>query len=169
MQRRGYHVLHGDRELVYRGNPETGEPVIEPVHESDMDRALWLQKHHLWDIDKVKSLVADRSKPISFFCGGSQNCSKFIDIFDGVFILEVEDLDTIYRRIDERVARDPTDWGGKPEERDLVARSHRTKEKIPKSGIIIDATAPLMHVVDAIIRQSDANKNTLMDPPSLHH
>ncbi len=121
-----------------------------------------MQKHHLWDIGKVKSIVADHSKPISFFCGGSQNCSKFVDLFDEVFILEVKDLDTIFRRIDERVARDPTDWGGKPEEKELVAQSHRTKEEIPKSGVVIDATAPLMHVVDEIIRQSDANQSTLV-------
>jgi hypothetical protein len=32
-----------------------------------------------------------------------------VDLFDGVFVLEV-DLDTLNRRIDERVALDPTDW-----------------------------------------------------------
>ena len=107
LQRRGYHVLHGDRELKYRGDPKTGEPLTEPVHESERDKAVWQQEHHLWDIDKVKSVIADHSKAISFFCGGSRNFSKFIDLLDGVFVLEVDDLDTLYRRIDERVARDP--------------------------------------------------------------
>ena len=55
LQRRGYHVLHGDRELKYRGVPKTGEPVNEPVHESERDKAVWQQEHHLWDIDKVKA------------------------------------------------------------------------------------------------------------------
>ncbi len=32
LQRRGYHVIHGDRELKYRGDPKTGEPLTEPVH-----------------------------------------------------------------------------------------------------------------------------------------
>jgi adenylate kinase family enzyme len=27
LQRRGYQAVHGDRELVYRGDPETGLPV----------------------------------------------------------------------------------------------------------------------------------------------
>ena len=27
LQRRGYHAIHGDRELAYRGDPETGEPM----------------------------------------------------------------------------------------------------------------------------------------------
>jgi adenylate kinase family enzyme len=152
LQRRGYHVLHGDRELKYRGDPKTGEPVHEPVHESEWDKAVWQQEHLLWDIDKVKSVIADHSKAISFFCGGSRNFSKFIDLLDGVFVLEVDDLDTLYRRLDERVVRDPTDWGGKPEEKELVARLHRTKEDIPSGGIVIDATQPLVSVVDEILR-----------------
>ena len=151
LQRRGYHVVHGDRELKYRGDPKTGEPVNEPVHKSERDKAIWQQEHLLWDVDKVKSVVADHSKAISFFCGGSRNFSKFIDLLDGVFVLEVDDIDEIYRRIDERVARDPTDWGGKPEEKELVARLHRTKEDIPKNGIIIDAAAPIARVVNEIL------------------
>ena len=66
------------------------------------------------------------------------------------------DLDTMNRRIDERVALDPTDWGAKPAERELIARLHQTKEDIPKNGIIIDATPSLGRVVDEIIRLSDA-------------
>ncbi len=154
LQRRGYgyHVLHGDRELNYWGDPMTGVPVNEPIHANERDKAVWQQEHHLWDIDKVKSVIADHSKAISFFCGGSRNFSKFIDLLDGVFVLEVADLGTLFRRLDERVARDPTDWGGKPEEKELVARLHRTKEYIPSGGIVIDATQPLVSVVDEILR-----------------
>jgi hypothetical protein len=72
-----------------------------------------------------------------------------------VFVLEV-DLETNLRRIDERVAVDPTDWGGTPEEREIIVRLHHTKEAIPKNGIIIDATPPLARVVDEILRQIDA-------------
>src|SRR5688572_1712418 len=114
LQRRGYHVLHGDRELKYRGDPKTGEPLVEPAHESEMDKTVWQHEHLLWDIDKVKSVIADHSIAISFFCGGSRNFSRFVDVFDGVFVLEVGNLDTLYRRLDERVALDPTDFGGKP-------------------------------------------------------
>jgi thymidylate kinase len=73
-----------------------------------------------------------------------------------VFILEV-DLDTCLRRIDERVALDPTDWGGKPEEREIIARLHQTKEDIPSSGIVLDATQPLVSVVDEILRHVRAS------------
>jgi hypothetical protein len=97
-------------------------------------------------------VIADHSNAISFFCGGSRNVAHFIDVFDGVFVLEVDDLDTVYWRLDERVARDPTDWGGNPEEKELVARLHRTKADIPRGGIVIDATQPLVSVVDDILR-----------------
>ena len=141
LQRRGYHAVNGDRELAYQGDPETGKPTDVFTHE-----------HHIWHVDKVKALVANHDEVVTFFCGGSRNFSKFIDLFDGVFVLEV-DRDTLNRRLDER----PEDeWGGRQTERKLIARLHQTKEDIPKNGIIIDATAPLARVVDEIVRQSDA-------------
>ena len=150
LQRRGYHVINGDDELAYRGYPETGEPLSKLDYERAINNPEWGQKHWLWDIDKVKSVIADHSTAISFFCGGSRNFPSFIDLLDGVFVLEVDDLDLLLRRIDERVALDPTDWGGKPEEKELIKRMHATKEDTPK-GIIIDATAPLAVVVDEIL------------------
>ncbi len=151
LQQLGYHVLHGDRELSYWGNPNTGKPAKEPVHKSEKAKAVWQHEHQLWDIDKVKSVVADHTHDISFFCGGSRNFLKFIDVFDRVFVLEVDDLDTLFRRLDERVARDATDWGGKPEEKELVAHLHVTKEGTSKNSIVIDASAPISHVVDDIL------------------
>ncbi|MFD1674272.1 AAA family ATPase [Alicyclobacillus fodiniaquatilis] len=143
LQRRGYHAIHGDRELAYQGEPETGTRTDGVTHE-----------HHIWHVDKVKALVANQDEAVTFFCGGSRNFPKFIDLFDGVFVLEV-DLDTLNRRLDERPENE---WGGKKPERELIARLHQTKEDIPKNGIIIDATAPITHVVDEIVRQSEANK-----------
>lgn len=141
LQRRGYHAIHGDRELAYQGDPETGTPTDGGTgHE-----------HHIWHVDKVKALVANQDEEVIFFCGGSRNFSKFIDLFEGVFVLEV-DLDTLNRRLDQRPENE---WGGKKTERELIVRLHKTKEDIPKNGIIIDATAPIVHVVDEILRQSE--------------
>jgi len=153
LQKRGYHVIHGDRELKYRGDPETGEPVEEPIHANEKDKAEWRQKHHIWNLNKVREVIDDKTDPISFFCGGSRNSHKFIDWLDGVFILEVDDISEIFRRMDERVAIDPTDFGGKPEEKEMVARTHATKESIPQTGITIDSTQPLNNVVDQILEQ----------------
>ena len=150
LQRRGYQVIHGDRELVYRGDPETGLPMAP---ETGTPTATWMSEHHIWDVEKVKTLAANQDAAVTFFFGGSRNFAKFIDLFDGVFVLEV-DLDTMNRRIDERVALDPTHFGRKPEERELAVRLHHTKEDIPKNGIIIDATRPLEHVVDEILART---------------
>ncbi len=144
LQRRGYFAINGDCELAYQGDPKTGARTEGITHE-----------HHIWDIDKVKALVASQGEAVTFFCGGSRNFSKFIDLFDGVFVLEV-DLDTLNRRLDERPENE---WGGKKTERELIIRLHQTKEDIPKNGIMIDATAPIEHVVDEIIRQSEENKH----------
>jgi len=137
LQRRGYHAIHGDRELAYQGDPETGEPTDGSGHE-----------YHIWHVDKVKALVADQEDPVTFFCGGSRNFSKFIDLFDDVFVLEV-DLDTLNRRLD---ARPNDEWGGGvATERELITRWHQTKGDVPTNGLVIDATAPITRVVDEIL------------------
>jgi thymidylate kinase len=146
LRRRGYHAINGDRELAYQGDPKTGEPVDGLARESVTDPVAWGHTHHIWDADKVKSLVADQGNAISFFCGGSRNFYRFIDLFDGVFVLDV-DLDTLNRRLAQR----PEDeFGGRPSERALIVRLHATKEDTPK-GVVIDATAPLESVVDEIL------------------
>ncbi len=147
LQRRGYQAIHGDRELAYRGDPETGFPV---TYEAGTPTAVWMSEHHIWDLDRVRALIADREEPFTFFCGGTRNLSKFQDLLDGVFVLEV-DADTMNRRIDERVAVDPTDFGGTPEERALIALLYATKQDIPENAIAIDATAPIDRVVDEIL------------------
>jgi adenylate kinase family enzyme len=150
LQRRGYHAINGDRELAYQGDPETGEPTDDLTQEPS---AIFTHEHHIWDLEKVKAFVANQDEAVTFFCGHSRNFSKFIGLFDGVFILDV-DLDTLNQRIDQRVALDPTDWGAKPTEWELIVRLHQTKEDIPGSGVTIDATRPLEHVVDEILTRT---------------
>ena len=137
LRRRGYHAVDGDRDLAYQGDPETGEPTEGGTHE-----------HHIWPVDTVRDLVANHDQAVTFFCGGSRNFSRFVDLFDGVFVLEV-DLETL----NQRLSRRPEDeWGGTQAERDLVARLHRTKTDLP-DGVVIDATAPIASVVDEILAQ----------------
>jgi broad-specificity NMP kinase len=140
LQRRGYHVIHGDDELAYWGNLKTGEPVNGST---DAHRS-WL-----WDVAKVNALVTDQRHAATFFCGGSRNADRFIGLFDEVFVLEV-DLETLNRRL---AARPETEWGGTAQEGESFARvQHATKEGLPVNAIIIDATAPLASVVDEILR-----------------
>ncbi|MDQ0769256.1 broad-specificity NMP kinase [Pseudarthrobacter defluvii] len=142
LRRRGFHAINGDRELAYQGDPETGEPV-EGI------TGVAVHRHHLWRVDQVRALAADQREALTFFCGGSRNLAEFIDLFDGVFVLEV-DLETLQRRLDGR-PRD--EWGGRKTERELIEHLHGTREDIPPGGIAIDATAPLTKVVDDILRR----------------
>jgi adenylate kinase family enzyme len=151
LRRRGFHAIHGDRELKYWGDPKTGAPLVEPLHDNEKDKVAWRHEHLLWDADKVRSAIADQSSAITFFCGGSRNFSHFIDLMDRVFVLDVHDLGVLYRRLDERVALDPTDFGGTREEKKLIARLHETQEDVPHAGALIDAAAPIARVVDEIL------------------
>lgn len=139
LRRRGFHAVDGDIDLANQGDPATGEPTDVPSH--------W---HHLWDVDGVRALVADQTQRITFFCGGSRNVSTFVDLFDAVFVLEV-DRTTLDRRLERRPEGE---FGARQSERDLIARLHRTGEDTPVNGVRIDATAPLAHVVDEILRRA---------------
>jgi adenylate kinase family enzyme len=157
LQRRGYQVVHGDRELKYRGDPTTGTPVPVPLtFPDDRARAEWISEHLCWPVDRVQALVADKDEPVTFFCGGSRNSHQFLHLFDAVFVLEI-DVDTLRRRLDQRP---DDDWGGKGRdaERDLVLRLHQTQENVP-AGIRIDATAPLASVVDEVLRRCQADSS----------
>lgn len=140
LKQRGYHVIHGDRELAYWGDLVTGEPLDGSADE---------QRYWLWDVAKVNALVTDRRHAATFFCGGSRNADRFIGLFDEVFVLEI-DLETLNRRL---AARPETEWGGTAEEGEAFARAqHATRVGLPVNAITIDATAPLASVVDEILR-----------------
>jgi len=137
LERRGYQAIHGDRQLAYRGDPRTGEPVDGHA-----------PGHHIWDVERVRDLVAGNAHAMTFFCGGCRNSDQFIDLFDGVFVLEI-DLDTLNERL---AARPEDEWGGTASEGEAFARlQHATKEGLPTNAVMIDATKPLSRVVDTIL------------------
>ncbi|MBS0471202.1 MAG: nucleoside kinase [Proteobacteria bacterium] len=145
LQRRGHHVIHGDRNFAYVGDPETGEPMVLP--DGVTDPIAWRHAHWIWPVEKVRAIVADRSHPRTFFCGGSRNFHHFIELFDEVFVLDIGS-DTLDRRLAQRPENE---FGGKPDERALILRLLATREDLPERGVAIDATAPLPRVVDAIL------------------
>lgn len=135
LEGRGFHVVHGDRVLAYQGDPFTGRPTEGFRHE-----------HHVWCLHAVRALIADRTVPETFLCGGSRNSAKFRPLLDGVFVLEV-DRETLGRRLAGRT----DEFGGRAEERELVLRVHGTREDLPPDGISVDATRPLAVVVEEIL------------------
>jgi hypothetical protein len=138
--KRGYTAVNGDRELAYQGDPETGERTDTQAY-----------GFHIWDVARVREIVQDTQDDVVFFCGGSRNFSKFLDLFDGVFVLTV-DADTLKQRIAGRAA---DDWGGNDEQKDFILRLHARGGDVP-DGTIIDTRRPLSEVVDTILRYAEA-------------
>lgn len=154
LERRGHQVVHGDRQLKYRGDPVTGAPVTPPERFADDDaRAEWVHQHLCWPADEVLALAASREAPVTFFCGGCRNLAQLRSAFDLVVVLEV-DRDTLVRRLDQR---DPDEWAGRGRdaERRLVLRRHATRADLP-AGVHLDATRPLAEVVDDLLRLATA-------------
>jgi hypothetical protein len=158
LERRGYEVVHGDRVLARHGDPMTGEVF-------DYPRAGWSleqrHQHWIWDVQLVRATVTDDSHPLTFFCGGSRNSAMFLDLFDGVFVLEV-DIEALNQRLDGRLA---DEFGNAVDERALVLQVHRTREDLPMDGVSIDATRPLADVVDEILRRVQGEANAA-EPPT---
>lgn len=146
LHRRGYAAFNGDRDLRQHANPTAGESLI--LFSSPEIR----HASNLWDVEKVRRLAANQDDEVTFFCGGSRNYNAFIDLFDKVFILDV-DLDTLNERLDNRL---DDDWGKSKGERELILRLHATKEDLPSGGIVIDATQPLVTIEDEILRHVQA-------------
>jgi gluconate kinase len=140
----GYAAINGDGELAYQGDPTTGKKT-----EGFGSEAEARHKHHIWDVEKER-LAANQDDEATFFCGGSRNFKQFIDLFDNIFILEI-DAETLHKRLDSRA---DDDWGKSRSERQLILRLHATKEDVPSSGIVINATQPLVSVVNEILSRS---------------
>lgn len=148
LHNRGFQVIHGDIELAYFGELETGVPITGDEGENPA----WI-----WDVEKVKAIAADQSYPATFFCGGSRNSDKFIHLFDKIFVLEIN-LETLNNRL---AARPQDEWGGTASEGEAFARFQQsTKKHLPKNGIFIDATNQLSIVLDDIMRNINDVPNT---------
>lgn len=147
LQRRGHQVIHGDRQFAYYGDPDSGEPLQWPADKSEKDTMEWGYQHWIWPLEKVRRLIADQRDAMTFFCGGSRNRHRFIDMFDKVFVLEV-DPGTLNRRL---ITRPEDVFGGKPIERELALRLQETRADVPANAVSIDATSPITRVVDEIL------------------
>ncbi len=152
LQRQGYHVIHGDRELAYKGDPKTGLPLEGRQGGAWATDVAFAHRHHLWCVERVKDLAADQSHAATFFCGGARNFSAFIGLFDAVFILKL-DRATLEKRLS---ARPEDEFGGKAEEQAFILALHESGQDIPKEGIAIDSTQPVEAVVAELLSHTNA-------------
>ncbi|GAB2578124.1 nucleoside kinase [Kribbella endophytica] len=136
LRRRGYQAIDGDNELAYQGDPSTGEPLEGPGS----------YEHHIWNVPQVREIAASDTEEIAFFCGGSRNHSQFLDLFDQIFVLDV-DLETLKHRL---ALREADDWGGNDAQKAFILSLHPTRAGVPH-GTIINTNRPLPEVVDAIL------------------
>ena len=151
LERRGYHVVHGDRAFAYYGDPESGEPLAQSVNKSEEDAIEWGYQHWIWPLQRVRAILAAQNHPVTFFCGGSRNRHLVIDYLDKVFVLEVDPV-TLTGRLETR----PDDvFGGRPLERTHTFRMLESRSDLPRNAISIIATAPVTRVVDSILSYCD--------------
>lgn len=104
----------------------------------------------LWDHDQFWRLIKDKQDDALFICGSATNRDEFIDFFDKIFILCVDD-DTLKHRLEQRqnnnFGKDPLILAK------LLSNNQGVKAYSLKRGrIVIDATQPIHTVVDAILK-----------------
>ena len=98
-------------------------------------------------MSKVREIGINQEDEVAFFCGGSRNFHKFIDLFDKVFVLDV-DTETIKKRLESRKA---DDWGGNDAQKKFTLQLHASNKAIIPDGININTSRPLDEVVEAIL------------------
>jgi gluconate kinase len=134
--RRGYKAISTDRAWKYHADPNTGLPGGPPHHDNSM-----------WDQQKAVSELESPEPEVLFVCGSGRNRDRFLPYFTKIFNLRIDD-DTMRRRLQERTNNE---FGKQPEEVELMLRVNRSDEK-PAGAIDVDATQPLHHVVDELLR-----------------
>jgi broad-specificity NMP kinase len=148
--RRGYHAVHGDRELRPSKALLSHRITSEHALQDEAELVASIHRCAIWDKTKVLRHMENSGADISFFCGGFRNHADLMGLFDGAFVLEV-DAGTLAGRLSTRPA---DEFGGRSVEQALILKLNSTKEDMPKGATSIDATRPIEEVADQIIRLS---------------
>lgn len=140
--RRGYKAISTDRAWSFSADPETGLPGGPGRHDT------WV-----WDEQKAVSELESPEPEVLFVCGGSRNRDRFLHYFTKIFNLRIDD-DTMRRRLQ---ARTEDDWPLGEDGVELMLQLNRSDEG-PAGAIDVDATQPLNHVVDELLRLAAVQK-----------
>ena len=137
--RRGYNAISTDRVWSYSADPDTGLP------DGPISYETWI-----WDRQKALSELESPEPKTLFVCGSCRNRDDFLSYFTKIFTLCIDD-DTMRRRLQGRTA---DDWPLGPEAIEFMLDLNRSNER-PPGAIDVDATRPLVEVVDELLRLVD--------------
>jgi hypothetical protein len=123
-----------------------------PAERPDQPDATWLTAHNWsWSASRLDGLIesADPDRPL-WLCGNAANQPDFLDRFDLVFLLELDEA-TMLRRLDDPARGN--DFGRIGDSRALlIAERNRVHAAWRARGAIpIDATQPLNDVIAALL------------------
>jgi hypothetical protein len=153
--RRGYMAISTDRAWKVHADPDTG-----------LSGGSGRYDNAVWDQQKAVKELESAEPEVLFVCGSSRNRERFLPYFTKVFNLRIDD-DTMRRRLAERTNND---FGKQPEEVELMLGLNRSDEK-PAGAIDVDATQPLLQVVDELLRLANcrtARSDSRLAPWSKH-
>ena len=102
-----------------------------------------------WDEAKAVRELERPDPDVLFVCGGGGE--RFLSYFATVFELRIDD-DTLRRRLAERTNND---YGKHPDE--LAHMLDLNRRAAPEGAVVVDATQPLEHVVDELLRVAGCN------------
>jgi len=148
---RGYKALDTDADALSKWhNLKTG--YVHPKSSvKSKDRTPEFLKDHRWKVPRkdIEELAALAKNDDIFLCGVSYGEEEYIDLFDAVFALVIDDETLKYRLIH----RTSGDWGKQPHElqQSLDRQQYLNSKYTEFNYQIIDATQPLNAVIEQIL------------------
>jgi hypothetical protein len=147
LARRGLPVIDpdDDRELAHCADA-AGHPVAGP----QLPDGAWLRCHRwVWDRTRMEQVLAGQSGAV-FVCGIARNQDQFLDLFNGVFLLQIDGPAQQARLIAYDTLHPPgRSEAGRQEIRD--GRAAFEQQMLRLGAIALDGAAPPATVADQLL------------------
>ncbi|OGL21947.1 hypothetical protein A2707_01165 [Candidatus Saccharibacteria bacterium RIFCSPHIGHO2_01_FULL_45_15] len=147
------------KRYLISGLPSTGKSTVTTellrrgYYAIDADAAIASKTSEgwIWNEDRLQHALLNSNDRDVFICGSATNRDEFINLFDSVFILYIDNV-TMRHRL---TSRTNNNFGKDP---NILAKQLRNnlgvKEYSLKRGrLVIDATQPITTVVDMILEK----------------
>lgn len=156
LKKRG-HEVYGTDEDTLAGfyNNESGQRVGNPADVGETATTEW-REHHTWQLPR--SVIGDLKKKSSdkmvFLCGVASNEEEYLDLFDELFALVIDD-ETLLQRIATRTNNTFGKVAGELDQiKDWQASTPAYYAKY--NYIQVDANRPVAQVVDDILERVES-------------